>query len=82
MLGLYLRTARYYKPGQIATRLRLSFDSLLNRKVPGLTRVRYKNPERLVCNIGAEFFGKARSKLHFNLDKVKENAKRLQERDV
>ncbi len=79
MLGLYLRTARYYKPGQIATRLRLSFDSLLNRRVPGLTRVRYKNPERLVCNIGAEFFGKARSKLHFNLDEVKENAKRLQD---
>jgi Heparinase II/III-like protein/Heparinase II/III N-terminus len=78
VLGLYLRTARYYKPGQIATRLRLSVDSLLNRKVPGLNHARYKSPERLARNNSAEFFGKARPNLHLNLDEAKGNARRLQ----
>jgi uncharacterized heparinase superfamily protein len=78
VLGLYLRTARHYKPGQIAARLRLSVDSLLNRRIPGITRVRYRTPEKLAGNNSAEFFSKARPKFHLNLDEATVNSGRLQ----
>ena len=78
MFGLYLRTARYYKPGQIAYRLLRSVDSSLSRKVPGLTRVRYKSPGRLTWNSNAKFFGNARSKFQLDLGGAIRNARRLQ----
>ncbi len=78
MLGLYLRTARYYKPGQIATRLRQSVDSLLNRKLPGLNHVRYKSPESLARNNSTKFFANTRPNFHLNPDETIENARRLQ----
>jgi hypothetical protein len=77
VLGIYFRTARYYRPGQIATRLLRSADSLLNRKFPWITRARYKTPENLSAISSAEFFSETRPKSDFNLDEEKENARRI-----
>jgi uncharacterized heparinase superfamily protein len=56
MLGLYLRTARYYRPSQIAARLRLGVDSLLVRKSPWLRDHRYAVPAAPRINERATFF--------------------------
>lgn len=56
MLGLYLRTARYYRPSQIAARLRLGVDSLLVRKSPWLRHHRYAIPAVPRRNEHAIFF--------------------------
>jgi uncharacterized heparinase superfamily protein len=56
MLGLYLRTARYYRPSQIAARLRLGVDSLLVRKSPWLRQHRYAVPAAPPTNDRATFF--------------------------
>ena len=78
MLGLYLRTARYYRPGQIAIRLLRSADSLLSRKIPGIIRARYKSPGSLSTNSSASFFSESRSKSQFNLNEARRNAARLE----
>src|ERR1035441_7441562 len=56
MLGLYLRTARYYRPSQIAARLRLGVDSLLVRRSPWLRHHRYAVPVAPHINERATFF--------------------------
>jgi uncharacterized heparinase superfamily protein len=42
-LGLYLRTARYYRATQIAARLRLTAKARLSAGIPGIANRRYKN---------------------------------------
>lgn len=56
MIGVYLRTARYYRLSQIAARLRFSVESALRKKVPQLGLHRYKVPKGLSRNESAAFF--------------------------
>lgn len=56
MIGLYLRTARYYRPSQIAARLRLGVDLLLVQKTPWLWQRRYRVLAAPARNERAKFF--------------------------
>ncbi len=80
MLGLYLRTARYYKPSQIAGRLRMGIDRLLTRSVPWLTRLRYSAPADISRDEGAIFFSAAELDFSPDLKPLYENAERLGQR--
>lgn len=79
MLGLYLRTARYYKASQIAGRLRMGMDKVLTRKAPWLTRLRYTVPPGLSREARAEFFSDAELDLGEEMSPLRENAQRLEQ---
>jgi uncharacterized heparinase superfamily protein len=55
VLGLYLRTARFYRPSQIAARFRMGVNSLLVRKSPWLRHRRYDVPATPARNERAAF---------------------------
>jgi uncharacterized heparinase superfamily protein len=80
VLGVYLRTARYYRPGQIAARLRLGLESALRKRVPGLARRKYAAPADLRCDDGAFFFVPQAARRDCDLTRQRENAARLQQR--
>jgi len=56
VLGVYLRTARHYRPSQIVARLRLSARARAMGKSPWLLRRRYAVPQDLAPNPLARFF--------------------------
>lgn len=74
MLGLYLRSARYYKPSQIATRFRLGMSSFLIRELPWLARRRYAVPAGLAKDERAWFFDTGVVECSHELAPSKENA--------
>lgn len=78
MLGLYLRTARYYRPVQIANRLRLSVDAYLTQNAGWLTRWRYALPRVLNRDERAAFFYGARPVSDRQLGELQESADRLE----
>jgi len=77
VLGLYLRTARYYKPSQIAGRLRMGMDRLLTRSAPWLTRLRYAVPAGISRDESATFFSAGELDFGRDLTPLRENAERL-----
>ena len=79
MLGLYLRTARYYKPSQIAGRLRMGTDKLLTRVAPWLTRWRYAAPTNISRDGRPTFFSAGEREFGQELAPIRENAARLQQ---
>jgi hypothetical protein len=46
VLGLYLRTAKYYRPSQLVNRIRLNLESFFSRRVPAVNKWRYAFPAR------------------------------------
>jgi uncharacterized heparinase superfamily protein len=77
VLGLYLRTARYYKPSQIAGRLRMGMDRLLTGSAPWLTRLRYAVPAGISRDESATFFSAGELDFGRDLTPLRENAERL-----
>jgi uncharacterized heparinase superfamily protein len=77
VLGVYLRTARYYRPSQIAARLRLSATSRTLGKSPWLMRRRYAVPPQIALNPSATFFSPRTVDFSRDLNELTEQADRL-----
>lgn len=56
MIGVYLRTARYYRPSQIVARLRFGLERAVRKRLPQLGLSRYSVPLDQVRNEQFVFF--------------------------
>jgi hypothetical protein len=77
VIGLYLRTARHYRPSQIAARLRFGIESALRKRMPELGLRRYVAPDCLDRDERVMFF--PAHKTGCELGREAENAARLQQ---
>ena len=78
-LGLYLRTARYYRPSQIANRFRLAVNSVLSRRLGWLNQRRYGVPADLAREKCATFFDSGEVEYDGKLDRSREMAWHLEQ---
>lgn len=78
MLGLYLRTAKYYLPSQLVNRVRFNLESLVTRRVPLLNEWRYAVRAWEEPNRQARLFSSEAIELRRDESLLRESAGRLE----
>ena len=78
MLGLYLRTGKYYRPSQIVNRTRYKLESLVTRAVPLLNRWRYAFPAGEEPKAPGSLFSSEATVFRHDENELRESAGRLE----